>query len=178
MASVGPCLQLEQPKLAFDQKGIFYVMSVGVGCFAAACCISPGLPKLEGAALEDYQPSRPDPVRHFVWARVRYGQLREGKAPHFGRFRVLREAAEPVAYLMGRADTPPPAPVLLAACPGCLADFEDTDEVALLPCGHVFCERCAASWAVAESNLAATCPVCRCTFGPRSEAASFAGCVP
>ena len=46
-------------------------------------------------------------------------------------------------------------PELLCVC--CLRDFEEVQWIALLRCGHLFCEECITLWAT-QSQL---CPVCR-----------------
>lgn len=42
-------------------------------------------------------------------------------------------------------------------CPCCLSDFDESSTIALLKCGHMFCEECIVSWA----ERATTCPFCR-----------------
>mmetsp|Transcript_24298 Transcript_24298/g.45985 ORF Transcript_24298/g.45985 Transcript_24298/m.45985 type:complete len:210 (-) Transcript_24298:17-646(-) len=50
----------------------------------------------------------------------------------------------------------------LAACSICME--EDGPSMALLPCGHTFCEPCIARWSVSGSHYSGKCPVCRSDF--------------
>ena len=43
-------------------------------------------------------------------------------------------------------------------CPICLETFQGNDKVKVLPCGHVFHEKCASSWIV---DVRGVCPLCR-----------------
>ena len=43
-------------------------------------------------------------------------------------------------------------------CPICLETFQGDDKVKVLPCGHLFLEKCAASWIV---DVRGICPLCR-----------------
>eukprot|EP00439_Symbiodinium_sp_Y106_P041221 s743_g5.t1 len=49
-------------------------------------------------------------------------------------------------------------------CICCLEDFEESCEVAVLPCGHVFHQECIASWAISSSRNRGSCPTCRENF--------------
>jgi len=50
-------------------------------------------------------------------------------------------------------------------CPCCLDDMKEAAVIALLRCGHLFCEECLKSWAVNSSS----CPSCRaCMLASRS----------
>merc|ERR1740130_1469879 len=42
-------------------------------------------------------------------------------------------------------------------CPICLSDFDEEDEVRVLPCKHYFCKACIDEWLAVNS----TCPTCR-----------------
>jgi hypothetical protein len=42
-------------------------------------------------------------------------------------------------------------------CPCCLGDMQDSPVIALLQCGHLFCEECLQAWAAKS----AACPYCR-----------------
>ena len=43
-------------------------------------------------------------------------------------------------------------------CPICLETFRGEDKVKVLPCGHLFHEKCASSWIV---DVRGICPLCR-----------------
>jgi len=45
-------------------------------------------------------------------------------------------------------------------CPCCLDDMKDADVIALLRCGHMFCEVCLKLWAAKSSS----CPICRASM--------------
>ena len=54
-------------------------------------------------------------------------------------------------------------------CPCCLDDFQPDSQVAILPCRHVFHERCIARWSMASAKKGALCPKCRERFNSPSE---------
>lgn len=52
-------------------------------------------------------------------------------------------------------------------CPICLETFQGDEKVKVLPCGHLFHEKCAASWIV---DVRGVCPLCRQgVFGTKKE---------
>ncbi|CAE7295469.1 RNF141 [Symbiodinium pilosum] len=56
----------------------------------------------------------------------------------------------------------------MGACPrlgSCCICMDDADMVAMLPCGHTFCEPCIAQWSMSGSEYSGKCPVCRADFG-------------
>mmetsp|Transcript_111008 Transcript_111008/g.264889 ORF Transcript_111008/g.264889 Transcript_111008/m.264889 type:complete len:214 (-) Transcript_111008:149-790(-) len=55
-------------------------------------------------------------------------------------------------------------------CPCCLAEYDGPDVVAVLPCGHFFCEHCIAAWGASHSSQSSTCPLCRCPFDDPGDA--------
>ena len=54
-------------------------------------------------------------------------------------------------------------------CPCCLDDFLPDSQVAVLPCRHVFHQRCIARWSMASAKKGALCPTCRTEFSSSSE---------
>ena len=52
------------------------------------------------------------------------------------------------------------------SCAICLCDFEEGDEVRLLPCYHEFCKECIDVW-IERQGLAASCPLCKRRLVPR-----------
>lgn len=50
------------------------------------------------------------------------------------------------------------------ACPCCLEVFSADHQVALLRCGHFFCERCIEDWVCKSRANSTRCPVCRHVF--------------
>ena len=59
-------------------------------------------------------------------------------------------------------------------CPCCLDDFQPDSQVAILPCRHVFHERCIARWSMASAKKGALCPKCRERFNSSGESAVLA----
>lgn len=49
-------------------------------------------------------------------------------------------------------------------CGCCFNDFEGQDVVALLPCQHVFHEKCILSWASSAAKGSQQCPMCRASY--------------
>jgi len=50
------------------------------------------------------------------------------------------------------------------SCPCCFSDFLPDDTVALLPCGHIFCDGCLLAWVASSGDNSRNCPVCRASF--------------
>ncbi|CAE7257210.1 Rnf103 [Symbiodinium sp. CCMP2456] len=55
-------------------------------------------------------------------------------------------------------------PVVVKTCLCCLDDFEESNQVAILPCGHIFHEACIKSWSLSLAEAAGSCPACRAQF--------------
>eukprot|EP00930_Biecheleria_cincta_P020321 TRINITY_DN15305_c0_g1_i1.p1 TRINITY_DN15305_c0_g1~~TRINITY_DN15305_c0_g1_i1.p1 ORF type:complete len:167 (-),score=30.59 TRINITY_DN15305_c0_g1_i1:205-705(-) len=51
-----------------------------------------------------------------------------------------------------------------AACPCCLEDFRETDRVAILRCGHIYCLACIKDWVCRTGSKVSRCPLCRQIF--------------
>ena len=77
-----------------------------------------------------------------------------------------------------QSDARPPAGAGVAAaedddeeeagtCAICLGDFEEGDEVRLLPCMHEFCKECIDGW-ISRQGLQASCPLCKRMLIPRA----------
>ncbi|CAE7449171.1 Iru [Symbiodinium microadriaticum] len=49
-------------------------------------------------------------------------------------------------------------------CPCCLDDFQPDSKVAVLPCRHMFHERCIVRWSLASAAKGPWCPTCRKTY--------------
>lgn len=49
-------------------------------------------------------------------------------------------------------------------CSCCLKEYEPTDRVAVLLCGHIYCENCLADWVVSGKKAGSMCPICRFDF--------------
>jgi len=49
-------------------------------------------------------------------------------------------------------------------CPCCHEAFRDGCQVALLRCGHVFCEGCIKDWVCRSGSKVTQCPICRRSF--------------
>lgn len=62
----------------------------------------------------------------------------------------------PRRFTTGRAE---PSSPTSSTCICCLRDVEATEVVAMLRCGHFFCEACIKAWVVRKPS----CPVCRST---------------
>lgn len=45
-------------------------------------------------------------------------------------------------------------------CPCCLSGFDESSMIALLQCGHLFCEECIGRWAIKSTS----CPTCRASM--------------
>ena len=67
------------------------------------------------------------------------------------------------------ADTAISTAEMEKTCPCCLDDFQPDSQVAILPCRHVFQERCIARWSMASAKKGALCPKCRERFNSPDE---------
>mmetsp|Transcript_8323 Transcript_8323/g.15116 ORF Transcript_8323/g.15116 Transcript_8323/m.15116 type:complete len:212 (-) Transcript_8323:97-732(-) len=117
-------------------------------------------------ASQDRAPS--DPPQYRVWASMPFRAITMGAAPPTFQSYVVHAG--------GRFDWHAPAIMKkesdeitrpcreTVSCPCCLAEFEGTDMVAVLPCGHFFCEPCIAGWASSRSSQSSSCPLCRLSF--------------
>mmetsp|Transcript_16362 Transcript_16362/g.33926 ORF Transcript_16362/g.33926 Transcript_16362/m.33926 type:complete len:236 (+) Transcript_16362:27-734(+) len=97
-----------------------------------------------------------------VWAPCRFDQRQ--RSPEFYSFEV--KAGDPISWTPS-APTPLVAPTLvgdLQTCLCCLEDFEETAEVAILPCGHIFHQECVAAWSVCQVSSNCRCPTCSRSF--------------
>eukprot|EP00439_Symbiodinium_sp_Y106_P067642 s998_g11.t1 len=79
----------------------------------------------------------------------------------------LLQSGRPLALLPGRDRAAPSkcsTPVVVKTCLCCLDDFEESNKVAILPCGHIFHEACIKSWSLSLAEAAGSCPACRAQF--------------
>mmetsp|Transcript_17499 Transcript_17499/g.30416 ORF Transcript_17499/g.30416 Transcript_17499/m.30416 type:complete len:248 (+) Transcript_17499:50-793(+) len=91
--------------------------------------------------------SMPQELRHFRIAGTKCG----------GKARL--EQLEPVGVQC--------LPSYSDSCVCCLVDFKASDTLAVLPCGHVFCEACICSWSFCGRAASRHCPICRTDFRVR-----------
>ncbi|CAJ1409475.1 unnamed protein product [Effrenium voratum] len=109
-------------------------------------------------------------VEQRVWAPALFKELDELK---FMSVQVTARRPAPSVKILGEAELPAHAEprasnvrssVVGTSCSCCLGEFQQEDSVAVLYCGHVFCELCIAQWSVSGHALARKCPVCRRSF--------------
>mmetsp|Transcript_41045 Transcript_41045/g.76338 ORF Transcript_41045/g.76338 Transcript_41045/m.76338 type:complete len:193 (-) Transcript_41045:38-616(-) len=100
----------------------------------------------------------------FFWAQCEFGCLKSGMPP-LQCFQLRRgQGTSAFVETLPLPGAPQmPAPCLAPAvenesCVCCLAPFVEDCQVAILPCGHIFHERCIAAWSLCEAN---TCPACK-----------------
>ncbi|CAJ1349815.1 unnamed protein product [Effrenium voratum] len=105
-------------------------------------------------------------VEQRVWAPALFKELDELK---FMSVQVTARRPAPSVKILGEAELPAHAEprasnvrssVVGTSCSCCLGEFQQEDSVAVLYCGHVFCELCIAQWSVSGHALARKCPVC------------------
>mmetsp|Transcript_21644 Transcript_21644/g.40779 ORF Transcript_21644/g.40779 Transcript_21644/m.40779 type:complete len:175 (-) Transcript_21644:44-568(-) len=111
-----------------------------------------------------------------VWARISYGftghhaslltkqRMKLMRSQRGSRVTVVS------AGFAGHLTFPKDLYQTSAHCRCCHGEFEENCAVAVLPCGHSFCEDCIAEWALSGHAMSATCPLCRENFGVFSEA--------
>ena len=68
--------------------------------------------------------------------------------------------AAPSSSASAQEDDPLPESIGRETCPICIVDFEDGDDVRVLPCEgkHVFHQACVDPWLL---ELSSSCPICR-----------------
>jgi len=116
------------------------------------------------------QTHRPLKIQICVWALCSFGDLCEGRQVEL-RERYFQEG--PAKYSMRKAQSSPrselcflhPPRLENASCFVCMEDFASSMTVAVLRCGHVFCEPCMRHWATRHSATEVTCPLCRLCLG-------------
>eukprot|EP00434_Breviolum_minutum_P023696 symbB.v1.2.020902.t1/scaffold1783.1/size101483/3 len=129
--------------------------------------------KLVRLSLEP-EPELPEPNEvNRTWAAMQYFQLDQTtpggpSSVTFNTWTVRRETdglRHPDVEMMhqeGVQMMPQLEPITSCAC--CYNDFSPASAVALLQCGHVFCQDCIAHWALSGRANSGTCPVCRHDF--------------
>lgn len=104
-------------------------------------------------------------AKYRVWASMPFRATQTGAVP--STFQTYAVHAHGHFECRGPAVIKNAPEVLVketASCTCCLSEFDGADIVAMLPCGHVFCEPCIAAWASSCSNQSSKCPLCRLTF--------------
>jgi hypothetical protein len=113
-------------------------------------------------------------IRYGIWQRLKYADLSLSDfTPSFMVMKVTREKDETnSAEALRKHDvldlqlySAKANNVDQTICGCCLEEFGNDDCVALLPCGHVFCDKCVISWVTSSAQRAHTCPMCRTVFG-------------
>ena len=95
-----------------------------------------------------------------IWAKMPAKEVASA-VPEFLVHEISRKEMKAVIQRTG------PLGAKLGACPRlgpCCICMEDAETVALLPCGHTFCEPCIAQWSLSGSEYSGKCPVCRADF--------------
>ena len=127
-------------------------MTMLVGCLAWVRCQIYTQSYWSAEELRDIRP-----VQEHIWASLCFGSL--GKAsPDFRLMRIREGCAHPVKR--AKASVIPASLKPQETCLCCLEEFEESDTVALLPCGHVFHEACITEWFLSARSSGA-CPICR-----------------
>lgn len=112
-------------------------------------------------------------LKYRVWASVPFSSLQLGVAPpafqtylvqgngHFERHGpAVKKELKASEVILSES----------VSCTCCLSEFDGADTVAVLPCGHIFCEPCIAAWASSRSIQSSKCPLCRITFDVEASA--------
>ncbi|CAE7261356.1 unnamed protein product [Symbiodinium natans] len=145
---------------------VVLIYPVAITAFSGAACI----------AIDNYDEHREVEVTDWaepaqsaaqkvvrrIWASELFGKLETSRLEFFSHF---AQRGPPVEWASA---SPAPwvctTPVLVKTCLCCLDDFEDTSQVAILPCGHVFHDACIQAWSLSLAEAASSCPACRAHF--------------
>ncbi|CAE7502416.1 IRC20 [Symbiodinium natans] len=114
---------------------------------------------VRGVCTDGPSKGQKDPVFR-IWAKVPAREV-NSQPPEF---RVHEIACKDLKAVIQRTGT---CVANQGACPrlgACCICMEDAEMVALLPCGHTFCEPCIAQWSMSTSEYSGKCPVCRADF--------------
>mmetsp|Transcript_118030 Transcript_118030/g.296772 ORF Transcript_118030/g.296772 Transcript_118030/m.296772 type:complete len:203 (-) Transcript_118030:352-960(-) len=153
--AVAPFVRPAAMKIALDAIGLILVL-IGACCLIADLCL---------LVLRFPPPSK---VRTCVWALLPFGELLAGRSATLGT-EVIGVPGLAVERCQSQENCPQPTfahePWLeQTTCPCCMQDFTRQTHVAIIRCGHIFCEPCLRAWAAASRPNGGACPVCRMSF--------------
>ncbi|CAE7761193.1 IRC20, partial [Symbiodinium sp. CCMP2456] len=110
-----------------------------------------------------------------VWAQVTYALLQTAPL----QFKKVKVSVGPDGSGCITVQAPAPSCNVSvsssSSCSCCLADFSMESHLAVLRCGHYFCETCITEWSISGHAKSRFCPVCRADFGiePAQRGTSF-----
>eukprot|EP00931_Biecheleriopsis_adriatica_P067016 TRINITY_DN41222_c0_g1_i1.p1 TRINITY_DN41222_c0_g1~~TRINITY_DN41222_c0_g1_i1.p1 ORF type:complete len:429 (-),score=76.36 TRINITY_DN41222_c0_g1_i1:43-1245(-) len=147
-----------------------YVLLIGL----LLCILSAGLWIKVGWELRRAvrRCSRRTVVQHRVWACVKFQPMAQAANGKFHAVAVklstcTKHGSQEIEVFK-QAELqhlqPEASNCCHSSCSCCLHEFQESEQLALLFCGHVFCEPCIARWAATGLENSATCPVCRTSF--------------
>ncbi|CAE7910023.1 IRC20 [Symbiodinium microadriaticum] len=100
-----------------------------------------------------------------VWAQVTYALLQTAPL----QFKKVKVSVGPDGSGCITVQAPAPSCNVSvsssSSCSCCLADFTMESQLAVLRCGHYFCETCITEWSISGHAKSRFCPVCRADFG-------------
>ena len=108
-----------------------------------------------------------------IWAACEFSMLATRPLEYRRIHIASREGTVEWVVTSEVSDMPGPACTVetesVKTCPCCLDDFLPDSQVAVLPCRHVFHQRCIARWSMASAKKGALCPTCRTEFSSSSQ---------
>lgn len=106
------------------------------------------------------------PAEYRIWARALYKNLDE--SVRFSSMKVVRIKGErPIVKCLGDVQDIHKGLAVLRIgknCSCCLKEYEPEDDVAVILCGHLYCEQCLAEWVCSGKKAGSMCPICRFDF--------------
>mmetsp|Transcript_86066 Transcript_86066/g.216917 ORF Transcript_86066/g.216917 Transcript_86066/m.216917 type:complete len:195 (+) Transcript_86066:181-765(+) len=121
-----------------------------------------------GVSLLQQRLPPPSKVRTCVWAVSSFGELLAGGSTPISVEVISAPGSEADARTASQESSQSSVahePRLeQTTCPCCMQDFTLQIRVVVIRCGHIFCEPCLRSWAVADRPNGGACPVCRTSF--------------
>jgi len=105
---------------------------------------------------------REEDIQEHVWAPMPYASAAQQK-PRFRRIKLnMKESkwSKSCKTVLEEVDVLCPTLCKQHTCVSCLDDFKPEDQVAVLPCGHIFHETCHVEWHLLK-KCGNGCPICR-----------------
>lgn len=129
------------------------------------------MPAIFFLILVRHVPHKNDDSYHVsrVWARLKYGDNVD-RPLALSRVRIAgTKGGKGMIQDHGATGEQCQCMGISTSCVCCLADFNRGDALAVLPCGHMFCEACIVGWAFSGRASSRLCPICRNDFRRRTQ---------
>lgn len=155
---------------AIGASGVGFDTPMREALLAGGFAIVPMLIWLSFCRCLPFLAPRPRPAEYRIWARALFKDLEQPMK--FSSMKVIRIKGEkPILKCLGDVQDIQKGLAVLRIqknCSCCLKEYEPEDRVAVLLCGHIFCETCLGDWVVSGKKAGSMCPICRFDFTTES----------